>query len=131
WPAGTAAWHINADIAMAFERYRTVTGDDTLEAECGLAVLIETARLWMSLGHHDRHGVWHLDGVTGPDEYTAIVRDNVFTNLMAAHNLRTASAACGRHPDAASAMGVTTEEMAAWRDAADAAIIPYDHELGL
>ena len=48
----------------------------THKAELPLPVLIETARLWMSLGHHDRHGVWHLDGVTGPDEYTAIVRDN-------------------------------------------------------
>ena len=101
WPAGTAAWHINADIAMAFERYRIVTGDQSLEKDCGLTVLIETARLWMSLGHHDRHGAWHLDGVTGPDEYTAIVRDNVFTNLMAAHNLVTAADACGRDPDAA------------------------------
>ena len=108
WPAGTAAWHVNADIAMAFERYRIVTGDDSLEPECGLAVLVETARLWLSLGHHDRHGVWHIDGVTGPDEYTAIVRDNVFTNLMAAHNLRAAAEACERHPDAAHSMGVTT-----------------------
>ena len=126
WPAGTAAWHINADIAMAFERYRIVTGDDELEKQCGLAVLVETARLWLSLGHHDRHGVWHLDGVTGPDEYTAIVRDNVFTNLMAAHNLRTAAEACNRHPEAAEAMGVTTEETSAWRDAADSANVPYD-----
>ena len=47
WPAGTAAWHINADIAIAFERYRVVTGDESLEQECGLTVLIETARLWM------------------------------------------------------------------------------------
>jgi alpha,alpha-trehalose phosphorylase len=131
WPAGTAAFHINADIAMAFERYRVVTGDHSLEAECGLTVLIETARLWLSLGHHDRHGVWHLDGVTGPDEYTAIVRDNVFTNLMAAHNLRTAADACVRHSEAAEAMGVTTEETAAWRDAADAVNIPYDEELGV
>ncbi|AKS36779.1 glycoside hydrolase family 65 protein [Mycolicibacterium goodii] len=131
WPAGTAAWHINADIAMAFERYRIVTGDHSLEQECGLEVLVETARLWMSLGHHDRHGVWHLDGVTGPDEYTAVVRDNVFTNLMAAHNLRVAADACLRHPDAAYAMGVTTEETASWRDAADAAHIPYDEELGV
>jgi trehalose/maltose hydrolase-like predicted phosphorylase len=131
WPAGTAAWHINADIAMAFERYRVVTGDDSLEADCGLTVLVETARLWMSLGHHDRHGVWHLDGVTGPDEYTAVVRDNVFTNLMAAHNLRTAAEACRRHPDAAYGMGVSSEETAAWCDAADAARIPYDDELGV
>jgi alpha,alpha-trehalose phosphorylase len=131
WPAGTAAWHINADIAMAFERYRTVTGDNSLEADCGLKVLVETARLWLSLGHHDRHGVWHIDGVTGPDEYTAVVRDNIFTNLMAAHNLRTAAEACARHAEAAHAMGVTTEETAAWRDAADAVHIPFDHELGV
>jgi trehalose/maltose hydrolase-like predicted phosphorylase len=131
WPAGTAAFHVNADIAMAFERYRTVTGDDSLEEACGLEVLVETARLWLSLGHHDRHGVWHVDGVTGPDEYTAVVRDNVFTNLMAAHNLRTAAEACARHAEAAHAMGVTTEETAAWRDAADAAHIPFDHELGV
>jgi alpha,alpha-trehalose phosphorylase len=131
WPAGTAAWHVNADIAMAFERYRVVTGDEKLEADCGLEVLIETARLWLSLGHHDRHGVWHIDGVTGPDEYTAVVRDNVFTNLMAAHNLRTAADACQRHPEAARAIGVSTEEAAAWRDAADAVHIPYDDELGV
>jgi alpha,alpha-trehalose phosphorylase len=131
WPAGTAAFHINADIAMAFERYRIVTGDHSLEEDCGLAVLVETARLWRSLGHHDRHGVWHIDGVTGPDEYTAIVRDNVFTNLMAAHNLRVAAEACARHPEQARAMGVTTEEAAAWRDAANAAHIPYDEELGV
>lgn len=131
WPSGTAAWHINADIAMAFERYRVVTGDESLEEECGLQVLIETARLWLSVGHHDRHGAWHLAGVTGPDEYTAIVRDNIFTNLMAAHNLRTAADACRRNPDAAAAMGVTTEETAAWRDAADHVHLPYDDELGV
>src|SRR6185295_5709936 len=124
-------WHINADIAMAFERYRIVTGDDSLEADCGLNVLVETARLWMSLGHHDRHGVWHLDGVTGPDEYTAVVRDNVFTNLMASHNLRTAAEACERQPEAARVMGVTTEETAAWRDAAETANIPFDEDLGV
>jgi trehalose/maltose hydrolase-like predicted phosphorylase len=131
WPAGTAAFHINADIAMAFERYRVVTNDHTLEQECGITVLIETARLWMSLGHHDRHGVWHIEGITGPDEYTAIVRDNVFTNLMAAHNLLTAAEACNRHPESAIAMGVTSEETSAWRDAADAVNLPYDEELGV
>ena len=131
WPAGTAGWHVNADIAMAFERYRIVTGDESLEAECGLAVLVETARLWLSLGHHDRHGVWHIDGVTGPDEYTAVVRDNVFTNLMAAQNLRTAAEGCLRHPDAADELGVTAAEMADWRNAADDAFIPFDDELGV
>lgn len=131
WPAGTAAFHVNAGIAMAFERYRLVTGDQSLEQQCGLEVLVETARMWLSLGHHDRHGAWRIDGVTGPDEYTAIVRDNVFTNLMAAANLRIAVEACSRNPDAAAELGVDTEETAAWRDAASAVHIPYDSELGV
>ena len=131
WPAGTAAWHVNADIAMAFERYRIVTGDETLEAECGLAVLVETARLWLSLGHHDRHGVWHIDGVTGPDEYTAVVRDNVFTNLMAAHNLRTAAEACLRHPDGADEWESPPRRWPTGATRPTTRYIPFDEELGV
>jgi alpha,alpha-trehalose phosphorylase len=93
WPAGTAALHVNAVIARAVDRYRQITGDDSLERECGLEILVETARLWMSYGHHDVDGRWHIDGVTGPDEYSAVADDNVFTNLMAAANLRAAAAA--------------------------------------
>ena len=129
WPAGTAAFHLGGDIARAFERYRVATGDEQLERECGLEVLVETARLWLSLGHHDRRGVWHLDGVTGPDEYSAVADDNVFTNLVAAENLRTAAAASLRHPDLAERFEVTEAERAAWCRAADAVHLPYDTEL--
>jgi trehalose/maltose hydrolase-like predicted phosphorylase len=129
WPAGTAAFHVNADIAAAVTRYRLVTGDDTLEAEVGLELLIETARLWMSLGHHDIDGAWHIVGVTGPDEYTAIVKDNLFTNLAAAHNLASAAEAAERHPEVARGLGVTVEELATWRQAADAVTVPYDSRL--
>jgi trehalose/maltose hydrolase-like predicted phosphorylase len=129
WPAGTAGFHINADIADAVVRYRNVTGDDAFEREVGLELLVETARLWASLGHHDAHGRWHLDGVTGPDEYSAVADDNVFTNLMAARNLRAAADAANRHPELARDLGVTIEETAAWRDAAAAVHIPYNTEL--
>jgi alpha,alpha-trehalose phosphorylase len=129
WPAGTAAFHVNADIAAAVTRYRWVTGDETLEAEVGLELLVETARLWMSLGHHDVAGAWHIAGVTGPDEYTAIVTDNVFTNLAAAHNLRSAAEAADRHRGRARDLGVTAEEIASWRAAADAVCVPYDPDL--
>ncbi len=131
WPAGTAAFHLNAVIAMAVERYRVVTGDLSLERECGLELLVETARLWISLGHHDAQGAWHVDGVTGPDEYTALVDDNVFTNLMAARNLRAAAGAAARQPVLARSMGVTNEESAAWRHAAGAVHVPYDEALGV
>ncbi|MEU3354465.1 glycosyl hydrolase family 65 protein [Streptomyces sp. NPDC037389] len=129
WPAGTAAFHINADIADAVVRYIRATCDDTFEREVGLPLLVETARLWRSLGHHDHHGDFHIDGVTGPDEYSAIADDNVYTNLMAQHNLREAAAAAERHPDLASALGVDDEETAAWRDAASRMTLPYNAEL--
>ncbi|HEU0103961.1 MAG TPA: glycoside hydrolase family 65 protein [Mycobacteriales bacterium] len=131
WPAGTAAFHLNGDIARAFERYRVATGDDRLERECGLEVLVETARLWCSLGHHSADGAWHVDGVTGPDEYSAVADDNVFTNLIAADNLRIAAAACRRHPDLATRFGVTDEESALWLLHADAVHLPYDEALGV
>jgi len=131
WPAGTAAFHINADIAEAVLRYHRATGDDQFIEEFGLELLVETARLWMSLGHHDRHGQWHLPGVTGPDEYSAVADDNVFTNLMAARNLRAAAELAMRFPNVARLLGVDSEEEASWRDAAAAVYIPYDEELGV
>jgi alpha,alpha-trehalose phosphorylase len=131
WPAGTAGFHIGADIADAVRRYVQATGDYDFEREVGLELLIETARLWRSLGHHDRHGRFHIDGVTGPDEYTAVVDDNIYTNLMAQQNMFTAVDAAKRHPDLAHKLGVDDEEMASWRDAAAAVHIPYDRELGV
>ncbi|HSP38267.1 MAG TPA: glycoside hydrolase family 65 protein [Frankiaceae bacterium] len=131
WPAGTAAFHINADIAIAVQRYVDNTGDLQFEEQTGLELLVETARLWMSLGHHDAQGRWHIVGVTGPDEYTAVVRDNLFTNMAAAANLRGAAEAAHRHWDKATSMHVSNEETAAWRDAAKAAHIPYNEELGV
>jgi alpha,alpha-trehalose phosphorylase len=131
WPAGTAAFHVNADIAGAVVRYANATGDESFIADCGLELLVETARLWRSLGHHDRHGAFHLDGVTGPDEYSAIADDNVYTNLMAQQNLRAAADAAERHPELARGFGVDEEEIAAWRDAAKAVHLPYDPELGV
>lgn len=131
WPAGTAAFHINADIAEAVMRYHRATGDNQFIEEVGLELLVETARLWVSLGHHDSHGRWHLPGVTGPDEYSAVADDNVFTNLMAARNLRAAAEIAMQFPGVARTLGVDSEEEAAWRDAAAAVYVPYDEELGV
>jgi alpha,alpha-trehalose phosphorylase len=131
WPAGTAGFHINSGIADAVIRYMDVTGDEDFEREFGLELLVETARLWRSLGHHDAHGNFRIDGVTGPDEYSAIADNNIYTNLMAQRNLIGAVEALERHPEQAAALGVDTEEAASWRDAANAMLIPYDEELGV
>ncbi|MDT0612629.1 glycoside hydrolase family 65 protein [Streptomyces lancefieldiae] len=131
WPAGTAAFHVAADIAHAAVRYTAATGDTDFERDTALELLVETARLWRSLGHHDHHGVFHIDGVTGPDEYSAITDDNTYTNLMARANLLAAADVCERHPDEANRLGVDDEESANWRDAAESVNIPYNDEIGV
>jgi len=129
WPAGTAAFHINADIAEAVIRYVRVTGDEQFERAEGLELLVETARLYTSLGHLDEDGGFHIDGVTGPDEYSALGDDNIYTNLMAQQNLRAAADVAERAPDEAARLGVSTEEIAAWSRAARATVVPYDRSL--
>jgi alpha,alpha-trehalose phosphorylase len=130
-PAGTAAFHINADIAHAVTQYVAATGDTRFEREAGAPLLVETARLWASLGYHDarRGGRFSIDGVTGPDEYSVLVDNNLYTNLMAQANLRAAADAVERHGP--QALGVQAREVVAWRRAADAMTIPYDTELGV
>jgi alpha,alpha-trehalose phosphorylase len=129
WPAGTAAFHINADIADAVARYQAAVDDPEFEHTTGTELLVETARLWRSLGHHDAAGRFRIDGVTGPDEYSAVADNNIYTNLMAQRNLRNAADAVEKHPHRANELGVDGEEAAAWRDAADKMVIPYDHTL--
>jgi alpha,alpha-trehalose phosphorylase len=131
WPAGTAAFHINADIASAVVKYLDATEDEAFEREVGLPLLVETARLWRSLGQHDATGKFRIEGVTGPDEYSAIKDNNLYTNLMAQHNLASAADLAEKLPDAAAELGVTTEEAATWRDAATDMYIPYDERLGV
>jgi alpha,alpha-trehalose phosphorylase len=131
WPAGTAAFHVDADIADAVARYQEATGDEAFEREVGLELLVETARLWRSLGHHDPQGRFRIDGVTGPDEYSAIADNNVYTNLLAQRNLRAAADAVAKHPRHAAAFGAGFEEAAAWRDAAENMVVPWDDALGV
>jgi alpha,alpha-trehalose phosphorylase len=131
WPAGTAAFHIAADIADAVGRYQAATEDDEFECDAGLELLVETARLWRSLGHHDAEGRFRIDGVTGPDEYSAIADNNVYTNLLAQRNLRAAADAVARHPRHAAELGADLEEAASWRGAADDMIVPWDEALGV
>jgi alpha,alpha-trehalose phosphorylase len=126
WPAGTAAMHVNADIAVAAVRHVWWTGDQDFERECALPLLVETARLWMSLGYEGADGRFHIDGITGPDEYSALSDDNTYTNLMAAGNLRSAAEAVERWPEDSDA---TPDEVAAWARAAERIAVPYSERL--
>jgi alpha,alpha-trehalose phosphorylase len=129
WPAGTAAFHINADIADAVLRYLAASEDEEFARSAGTELLVETARLWRSLGHLDVSGSFRIDGVTGPDEYSAVADNNVYTNLMAQRNLLAAADAAERYPEQAAALDVDTEERSEWRRLAAAVHIPYDEAL--
>jgi alpha,alpha-trehalose phosphorylase len=131
WPAGTAAFHVNADIAVAAVRYVDATGDQEFARGPGMDLLVHTARLWRSLGHYDDQGRFHIDGVTGPDEYSALADDNVYTNLMAVENLLAAADVAKQYPERARDLGVSDEESTGWRDAAEAMTIPFDETLGV
>jgi alpha,alpha-trehalose phosphorylase len=131
WPAGTAAFHVNADVAVAAARYVHWTGDEEFARDCALTMLVHTARLWASLGFHGDDGRFHIHGVTGPDEYSAIVDDNTYTNLLAARNLRYAADAAERWPDEAGELQVSADEIAAWRQADATMAMPFDARLGV
>jgi len=141
FPAGTAQYHINADIALALVRYLRATGDRSLLLDGGAELLIETARLWLSLGAYvpAQGGAFCINEVTGPDEYTALVNNNAYTNLMARAHLREAARIAdelAREEPAAwdritASTGLSAEEIAAWRRAADLMRVPHDPELGV
>jgi alpha,alpha-trehalose phosphorylase len=137
--AGTAQYHINADIAYAIRRYTHVRGDLGLLGEVGAEILVETARLWADLGFYGTDGRFHLHGVTGPDEYTTVVNDNTYTNLMARLNLNFAAEAVRRlreeRPQDYTALvhkvALGPEEVESWERAAALMEVPFDQERGI
>ncbi|TPW78296.1 glycoside hydrolase family 65 protein [Schumannella sp. 10F1B-5-1] len=136
YAAGTAQYHIDADIAHALQQYVSATGDEEFLAAGAVDILVETARLWADLGFWRSNGdtAFHIHGVTGPDEYTTVVNDNLYTNLMAKANLRDAVAAVRRlqatdvpaYDRMVSRLGLSDDELLEWAAAADAMHIPYD-----
>lgn len=141
YPAGTAQAHIDADIALAVKRYWEATGDDAFLFEMGAEIVCETARLYLDLGFYNenRGGQFCINGVTGPDEYNALVDNNAYTNAMAAENLRFAADALDvlreRAPEAYAALAgkiaLGEDEPARWREAAQKMFIPRDPATGL
>ncbi|OPA79155.1 family 65 glycosyl hydrolase [Paenibacillus selenitireducens] len=138
FPSGTAQYHISGDIAYSYIQYYLAVEDRDFLMQFGAEVLFETARLWIDIGHYYK-GAFHIDEVTGPDEYTCCVNNNYYTNVMAKHNLKWAArsyeilkaydasglaALCHR-------LQVSQEEVESWQQAANAMLLPYDEEHGI
>jgi len=141
YAAGTAQYHINADIVYALRKYVWATGDEKFLLDAGAEMLVETARLWCDLGFFSEEldGRFSITGVTGPDEYNTVVNNNLFTNLMARENLWYAADTVERmqadHPEQLAQLvdrtGLDPDEPAGWRKAADRMYLPYDEKRGV
>jgi alpha,alpha-trehalose phosphorylase len=141
YAAGTAAYHINADIAYAMRKYALATLDEHFLLRGGVDVVVETARMWLSLGDFSdrKGGAFCLNNVTGPDEYTAVVDNNRFTNMMARENLRAAVGAVKlirqAHPRDFEHLVERTKlamaELDDWERAADCMYLPVDEQTGI
>ncbi|HSN10873.1 MAG TPA: glycosyl hydrolase family 65 protein, partial [Propionibacteriaceae bacterium] len=142
YAAGTAQYHIDADIAHALEQYVAATGDVEFLGREAIDVLVETARLWADLGFwrgFNGRALFHIHGVTGPDEYTTVVNDNLFTNVMARANLRAAVRELRElerrdpvaYASAVRRLSLTPDEIGEFGRAAEAMHIPYDEAFGI
>jgi alpha,alpha-trehalose phosphorylase len=139
YAAGTAQYHINADIMYALRKYVQATGDEQFLRECGAEMLVETARLWLDLGFYSdaKGGKFCINGVTGPDEYNAVVNNNAYTNLMARENLRyaaqTVKSLQTAEPEAYNVLvhktALQSSEVETWIRAAENMYVPYDEKL--
>jgi Trehalose and maltose hydrolases (possible phosphorylases) len=136
FPAGTAQYHINGDIAYSYIQYYLATGDFDFIKEFGAEVIFETARIWLEIGHFHQ-GKFKIDAVTGPDEYTAIVNNNYYTNVMAKYNLKWASklyyelkkADTVLLNDLCNKIALTEEEIVQFVKAYKNMYLPYDEDL--
>ncbi|WP_353947833.1 glycosyl hydrolase family 65 protein [Sporolactobacillus sp. Y61] len=136
FPAGTAQYHINADIAYSYAQYMRATGDLDFLEKYGFELIVETARIWIDIGHF-QNGHFCIDDVTGPDEYTAIVNNNYYTNAMAQFNLNVAvkyyHILQKKAPETLNTLSeqlhLSPEEIRSWDRAAQAMYLPYDEDL--
>lgn len=130
YPAGTAQVHINGDISYAIQTYVNVTGDTQFMEEYGAEMMVEIARFWLSFGTFNQDE-FMINGVTGPDEYTALVNNNFYTNKLAKYNLECAVNLIQESPYLQERLAVQQDEIEKWALAAKLMRLPYDKERGL
>ncbi|MBZ4683454.1 MAG: alpha,alpha-trehalose phosphorylase [Fusobacteriaceae bacterium] len=136
FPAGTAQYHINTDIAYSFIQYYLITEDKEFMQNYGAEVLFETARVMFDIGHFNREGKFVINDVTGPDEYTCIVNNNYYTNVMTKYLFENTKLAWEilnenkeKLQELISKIGIDEEEIKAFEKAKENMYLPFDEKL--
>jgi len=141
YPSGSAQYHINAAVAFALRAYVDASDDAAFLNDCGAEMLVETARIWMDVGHFNRRrdGASCIHEITGPDEYSALVDNNFYTNRMAQEHLRYAAMVVRRRAAEApvdyaifaARLALSDGEITQWLRAAEHMYLPFDERLGI
>ena len=141
YPAGTAQYHINADIALAIKNYYLATQDKNFIVDMGAEVLFETARIWAEVGWFApiKNNKYSIPCVTGPDEYSVLVDNNAYTNYMAREHLNFAIKIWEmlriEYPDTLTQLtkkiNLEKEEIDLWQKIASEMFLPFDQDHGI
>ena len=134
FPAGSAQYHINGAVAYSIIAYYLATGDENFIKQKGAEVIFETARLWVNVANYYQ-GQFHINDVTGPDEYTCIVNNNYYTNVLAQYHLKWAIKfyeMFSQTPEMKALVekiGLTAQDIDEFKLVAEKIYLPYDETL--
>ncbi len=134
YPAGSAQFHINSDIAYAIIKYFEATNDLDFMINYGFEMLVETARfLKEAVNFNGKY--YHLNGVTGPDEYTTVVDDNYYTNQLLKYHFEFVDTFYGKYHqklvEIIKKMELMEDEVLHFREIAKKIYLPFDEKLNI
>lgn len=125
FPQGSAQYHINGAIAHAIILYYLVTEDSDFMLNKGLPMLLEICRLYLDVGNF-YDGKFMIHDVTGPDEYSALVSNNYYTNCCAKYDLEHLLLLSEQLN-----FKICNDEKRLFKKACSLMYLPYDRELGI
>lgn len=135
FPAGQAQYHINGAVAYTIIQYFLAHDDNCLIDDYGMEMLLEISLFFLEIGHF-KDGRFCIDGVTGPDEYTAIVDNNYYTNMLVQHCFQwTKKFFDGYHEKQQQQYlkktGCTIDDIALMAKAGEEIVLPFDSQLNI
>jgi kojibiose phosphorylase len=130
--------HVGSDVAYGIDWYVQASGDGAFFQECGVEVLLETARYWQARVELDpARQQYVIRGLMGPDELHGGIDNNTFTNQLVKWHLARAVAAvreleaAGRWAPLAQRLGIAAADVAAWDDISRRMFLRFNPELNI
>uniref|UniRef100_UPI0005A8E04B glycosyl hydrolase family 65 protein n=1 Tax=Faecalimicrobium dakarense TaxID=1301100 RepID=UPI0005A8E04B len=131
--------HINADIMYSVKKYYEATNDLDFMIDKGFEMLVETSRFYVDYADFIEGRGYCINGVTGPDEYSALVDNNTYTNMMVRYQVKflvdfinsLKEENVSLYNELLKKNNITNEEIKLFDDVCENMYIHYDKERGL